>query len=218
MTSQAILNTMIRKWRDIAVAFVLCGALAFFFAVATIKRYSVQTDYLIVQNGINYRDLYSLSKSAEYAGNVLSDAIFSQLFIDEAGQTGRFDVRTLPEDPKARLAAWGRMVSVQKNFQSNILTVTVRDDKSENALALANAVSQVLTERNAIFRTGTPDSITIKVISGPITEKNPSAQLLTLVTALGALIGAGFVIGLSIISEPRIRNEGIMVPSPSGSY
>lgn len=218
MEYDAVISVLRRKWRDIAVAAFMLGTLTFFLAIVTTERYDVRTDYLIVQNGINERDLYSLSKSAEYAGNVLSDAIFSQLFIDEAARTGHFHAALLPQEPRERIAAWGRMVSVRKNFQSNILTVRVLDDDPALALGIANAVSQVLTEKNSLFRTGTPDSITLKVISGPITEKNPSVSMLAMVTILGAAIGAAFGIGLSLIRQTRMSRSSMPVPGPENAY
>ncbi|MDP3794940.1 MAG: hypothetical protein Q8R13_03365, partial [bacterium] len=147
---------------------LLLGSLSFLFSIVLTKRYRVTTDFLMVQNAISFRDLYSLSKSAEYAGNVLSDAIYSELFFKEVLRTDLVNSRLFPAEANARLETWKETVRVRKNFQSSILTIEVFDDKKENATRLAQAIAKVLTERNHVFRTGTPDGLTMKVLSGPL--------------------------------------------------
>lgn len=185
---------------------LLIGSLSFLFSIALTKRYRVTTDFLIAQNAISFRDLYSLSKSAEYAGNVLSDAIYSELFFKEVLRTDLVNLHLFPTDANARLHAWKETLRVRKNFQSSILTVEVFDDKKANALRLAQAIAKVLTEQNYVFRTGTPDSLTLKVLSGPIAEKNPSVTTVVGIGVAGMIAGMAAAIFRFLLPELVRRN------------
>ena len=69
---------------------VLVGAFSFLFLVLVEKNFRVVTEYLIVQNpGVGTQDFSSLSKSVEYTGKVMSEAIYSELFVDELIKTGK---------------------------------------------------------------------------------------------------------------------------------
>ncbi|MFZ1735970.1 MAG: hypothetical protein WAU31_03490, partial [Candidatus Moraniibacteriota bacterium] len=76
-----------------------------------------------------------------------------------------------------------------------------------DALHIAQAVGQVLTERNALFRSGDEKSVEIRTLSGPIVEKNPGMSTLPL-AFLGGLI-SGMLLRFSwiFVKTPRVFPE-----------
>lgn len=180
-------------WRHLT-GIILSGIL-FTFIISMVfvlnsHNFRGRTDFLIVQSGASDRDLYSLSKSAEYIGNVLSDAIHSELFIDETMKLNRVGTNVFPVNARDRLKAWERTVSVRKNFQSSILSVEVVGDNGLEVLQLSKAIADVLAHKNHLFRTGSPEEVTVRVLSGPIIEKTPNEK------ELAAVGGGSFLAGV----------------------
>jgi len=167
-------------------------------------RYVGSTDFLIIQNGNS--DLYSLSKSAEYVSNVLGDAIYSDLFLNEAVKLNKFDNSWVFSSDKSRLNDWKKVVKVKQNFQSSILTVQVKGDNASHVLSVSGAIGEVLTKENNLFRSGDPSSLTVKVLSGPRIDTNPSLLEMVAVAAAGFVAGV-LLIGSWIIVSHRVHRE-----------
>ena len=62
------------------------------------------------------------------------------------------------------------------------------------AKGIAHAISDVLINENDLFRSGTKESMTIKVISGPIIEQNPTVKTLVFGAIAGALLGGSLLL------------------------
>lgn len=173
---------------------VLCAALVFAGTMVFSSRYQSGMDFLVVQSNTQGQDFYSLFKSSEYLSKVLSEAIYSERFIDAVVETGKINGQFLPANKKERLDEWRKMVDVQKNLELGVLSVTVKSDNDRDASRVMSAISEVLIERNSLFRSGDDKSVEIRVLSGPILEMQP-----TLKTILSVIIG-GFLSGIFLIS------------------
>ena len=173
----------------IALGGILLGSLSFLFLVINEKNFKVQTDFLIVQNQNEGQDYYTLSKSAEYLGNVLGESVYSELFVDEIVKTGKVDSEFLPFDKKERMKEWSKMVNVNRNPQLGMITVSVLNNNQKTASDISDGIAEVLTKKNYLFR-GNGQDIEVRILTGPIVEKNPSFLNLFLVIVGGFLIGA----------------------------
>jgi capsular polysaccharide biosynthesis protein len=181
----------------IALAF---AAVALMFA--TQAKYRADADFLIVQTGSEGKDFYTLFKSSEYLGNVLSNAVGSERFIDAVIETGALNAKSLPADKGDRLKAWKDMVSVKKNLELGVLSVEVKAANERDAARVASGVAQVLIEKNSLFRSGDEKGVEIRTLSGPIIEYNLGS------TKLGAAAAAGFLAGfLIVLLTAVIKNE-----------
>lgn len=193
MAYESLLSIVRKKWGSIFLSGLLVGSLAFFSLVFFSKHFKVTTDFLVVQTGAGQsQDFYSMLKSSEYLGKVLSESVQSEKFIGAVVETGGVDSNFLPGNPKDRLDAWEKMVKVTNNPDVGTLHIEVYDNNDRNALHIAQAVGQVLTERNSLFRSGDEKSVEIRTLSGPIVEKNPDMKRMFLATS------SGFVFGVSI--------------------
>ncbi len=173
------------------------GAIAFLGLIFIPDAYKVRTDFLIIQQSASSQDFYTLSKSAEYSGNVLKEGILSDLFLREASQKGYFSSQNFSGSEKDRLKQWRETVEVRQRTSAGILEVVISEDDSKQALGIAKAISEVLIEKNTLFRSGNPDDLSIRLISGPIVEQNPSISQL-LFGVLGGMV-LGFFLSLSWI-------------------
>ena len=100
MQGNQFLALVKRKVGIIVLLGILVAALSFLFLVVSQKNFKVSTDFLVVQNQTSGQDYYSLSKSAEYIGSILSESIHSEAFINEVVKTGKVDNEFLPFDKR----------------------------------------------------------------------------------------------------------------------
>jgi len=183
---------------------ILIAALSFLFLVVTQKNFKVNSDFLVVQDQTSGQDYYSLSKSAEYLGKVLSEAVYSDLFIEEVIKTEKVNSEILPFDKKKRLKEWSKIVKVERNLEFGIIGISVFGNDSGETIHIAEGINEVLTKKNYLFR-GYGQDIDIRILSGPITEKNPSFSNIILAMIGGFLIG--FLASLAWLFYQEKRNE-----------
>jgi capsular polysaccharide biosynthesis protein len=193
MTSQQLF-WLFRKKLGLMVLFgFLFAAMSFVFLLVAEKNFKVKTDFLVVQKQTATQDVYTLSRSNEYIANVMEESVYSELFINEAIATGIINDSLLPTNRQDRLKAWKKMVVVSKNFQGNVLIVEAKHGNRSNALKIAQAISEVLVKKNYLFRSGAPEDVEVRVLSGPIDEKSPTLTTILLV------IGNGFLFGMLLV-------------------
>lgn len=173
--------------------FLLSGI---FFAVLSLvlflmvePKFKVQTDFLVIQNQAPTQDIYMLSRSNEYISNVMKESIYSELFINEAMATGVIEESLLPKNRQDRLKEWKKLIDVSKSFQGNVLMVEVRHDSQKEALQISRAIADVLAKKNQLFRSGAPEDVEIRILSGPIYEQTLSFAMIVLIMGNGFLFG-----------------------------
>lgn len=190
MSYESMLSVAKRRWGSLLLSGLFVGSVAFFSLVFFSKHFKVMTDFLVVQTGTSQsQDFYSMLKSSEYLGKVLSQSIGSEKFIGAVVETGGVDRNFLPGNPKDRLENWSKMVMVSNNPDVGSLHVEVYGDNDREALRVAQAVGQVLTEKNSLFRSGDEKSVEIRTLSGPIVEKNPDMEHMILAAIAGGVFG-----------------------------
>lgn len=181
-----------RNFGTLILMGVLGASLAFFSLMFTTPHYRSTSEFLVVQSGGGNQDFYSQFKSSEYLSKVLAEAIQSESYINAVIETGKVSPALLPVDKKDRLEAWGKMVTVKKNLELGVIEIRVNGDSQKDMTAVMEGVTDVLVNKNTLFRGGEPGSVQIKTLSGPIVEKVPSFGLV-LKTIL-----AGFIAGLLV--------------------
>lgn len=183
------------------------GAVAFFGLIMTEKPFQTKMDFLVVQANAGSQDFYSLFKSSEYLGKVLSESMYSERFINALVETGKVNKEFLPFDKGDRLATWSQMVKVEKNLELGILSVTVAGERERDVARIMDGIAQVLTEKNMLFRGGDEKSVEIRILSGPILSENPDLTKIFKVVAVAFLAGI-FVATFYII----VRSESSYRP------
>jgi capsular polysaccharide biosynthesis protein len=195
MDIKQILVLLKQKIGVIVLMGLLVSSVSFLVLVVKEKNFKVGTDYLIVQNQNQSgpQDPYSLVKLADYNGKLFTEAIYSEIFIDQVVKTGKMNSEFLPFNKKDKLKTWSEVVNVKQNPDVGILSVTVFDNNSVQASNVAGAIKEVLTKENFMFR-GDGQNIDIRVLTGPVEEKNPS------VTSIAFAIAGGLGLGILLAS------------------
>ena len=206
MENQHLLALLRSRIGTLVIWGFVFGTFSFFGLLLIEKPVQTKMDFLVVQSNVTNQDFYSLFKSSEYLGKVLSEAVHSERFIDALVETGKVNGEFLPFDKQERLSTWRKTVQVEKNLELGILSVTVVGERERDVARIMEGVAQVLTEKNMLFRGGDEKSVEIRVLSGPILEKNPNTSKIVKV-ALAAFL-AGFFAGafyLLVQYESRYR-------------
>lgn len=192
MNGELVLRLAKKEWGMIVLVGLLAGALSFVALVGTQKSFRANSDLLVVQNQNGFSDYYALSKSADYLAGVLIESIYSEKFLEEVNATGIISTNFLPVDKLERLKEWNRIVRVSKNSNTGMLSIEVFGDTQNQVLEISNAILNVLTNKSFLFL-GKGQDIEIRILSGPLYEKNPSIANIILAG------GGGFVIGVLLM-------------------
>jgi capsular polysaccharide biosynthesis protein len=188
MEKNNILLLIKQKIGMIILSGVFVAALSFLFLVVSQKSVKVGTDFLVVQDKDGGQDYYALAKSAEYISKIMSEAVYSDLFIDETINTGKISKEFLPFDKKARLHEWSRVVRIKRNPEVSMISVTVYGNNVQDAVNISEGITEVFSTKSYLFR-GSGLNVDVRKISGPIVEKNPSISQLALVMVGGFIVG-----------------------------
>lgn len=167
---------------------LLVGALSFVALVGTQKNFRANSDLLAVQNQNGFSDYYALSKSADYLAGILIESIYSEKFLEEVDATDAASLSFLPQDKLERLEEWNRIVKVSKNSNTGMLNIEVFGDTQNQVLEISNGILSVLTTKSYLFL-GKGQDIDIRVLSGPLFEKNPSVSNIVLASVGGFFVG-----------------------------
>ncbi|MDX9913213.1 MAG: hypothetical protein RBS77_01385 [Candidatus Moranbacteria bacterium] len=182
------LANLIKNKMGVIFLFGLIFALISFYAfIFTQKRYETSVDYLIVQDQMGTQDFYSLSKSAEYLGGVLSEAVYSSVFIEELKKTNKIDASYFPSSEREAQKKWEKAVKIERNASLGIMKIKVYDNNRDATLQISQGISEIMVTKNYLFRGKV--NLDVRVLSGPITEKNPS------LSDIAVVIFGGFVLG-----------------------
>jgi|GEM_PF-540834 len=209
MSMKKILEIIRKNVKGLFLAGVLLGTLSFFLLVVTQKSSRATTDLLVVQNSGNATDYYAMSKSIDYLNGILLESVYSEKFLEEMKNIDSATVSFLPVDKADRLTAWQKTVILKKNTNAGIITAQVFGDNAKQTTKISNVLIDVLTNKYALFL-GQGQNIEVKVLSGPIVEKNPTVTQIILVSLGGFVIGI-LLFGFWVFYQEEARkNSAIM--------
>ena len=188
MTVEKALYIAKNRAKSIVLIGMLVGALSFLFLVTTQANFKSSSDLLVVQNQNGFSDYYALSKSADYLSSILVESIYSEKFLDEVQNINPAVTGILPTDQKDRLEKWSKIVKVGKTSNLGLLHIEVFGDTQKQVSDTSEAILTVLTTKNFSFL-GRGQDLDIRVMSGPIAEKNPTLGEIALSIVGGIIIG-----------------------------
>ena len=193
MSLTELIRILAEKKGSLILTGIFVAALSFFLTTLMAPRFKVTTDFLIAQVNTTSSEFYTLFKSSEYIGRVLGESVGSERFINAVIETGKVSKEFLPMDKSERLKAWRQMVTVEKNAELGRLSVTVKTGSEREGGKIMQAINEVLMTKNVDFRGGDEKAIEMRILSGPITERNPSPKELILVIIVGFLAGVSLM-------------------------
>ena len=188
MNGEKLLILAKKRLGSLILGALLTAALSFLFLVISQKSFRSDMDLLVVQNQQGFSDYYALSKSADYLTSVLTESIYSEKFIDELENTGLNVNAFLPQDKSKRLKTWAKTVNISRNPSLGMIHVKVFGDTQKQTLDISNAMVNVITTKYFSFL-GRGQDLDVRLLSGPIVEKNPSLTDIILASVLGIMAG-----------------------------
>ncbi len=184
-----------KAWSIILVG-LITSLVAAFFLLFTQPAYRADMNFLITLKNATDKDYYTVSRSAEYVGKALSEVVVSEQFLEMTFEKNLLDRKEFPVDKKERLKQWNEMVSVSRGSDFGFLKIRIFGESSRESQRVAKAVSEILSTNTENFL-GENSSVEMKVLSGPIVERNPSFSELIAAGLGGLFLGmfaAAFVI------------------------
>lgn len=204
MQSIQYLRLVSEKKGSLILAGIFVAALSFFAVTLVSPRFKVTTDFMVAQVNTTSQDFYTLFKSSEYLGKILAESMQSERFINAVIESGKVSKEFLPTDKRERLEAWREMVTVRSMADLGMLSVVVKADTDREASKVMQGITEVLVTRNAEFRGGDEKAIEMRILSGPITERNPNPKELVLIVVTGFLAGVSLMT-LRIVTRAALR-------------
>lgn len=164
------------------------SAVSFLTLITFQKSFRSSTDLLIVQNQQGQTDYYTLSRSSDFLSKIVTESIYSEKFLNEVIAGGKVFSDFVSEDKSRRLKEWQKIVRVKKNSDAGILNVRIFGDTQAETIQISEGVLDVLINKNSLFL-GQGQSLEMRILSGPIVEKNPSFSQIALASLGGFLLG-----------------------------
>lgn len=184
-----ILAQIKEKTKNIVLIGLVVAVCFSSFLIFSQSPYRADTAFLITFKDSTEKDYYTVSRSAEYVGKALTEVVVSERFLDTAIRDGLVSSGNFSTDKKDRLKQWSEMVSVSRGADFGFLNVRVFGNTSMSTQRTAKAITEILTTKTANFL-GDTANVEMKVLSGPIVERNPTFSELTLAAIGGFILGA----------------------------
>jgi len=208
MNTQNWLKLGKESLKALVLSGMLVSALSFVALVITQKNFRATSDLLVVQNQNGFTDYYALSRSAEFLTNVLVEATYSEKFISEVENTKLVSSTFLAGDKIERLKEWENIVKITRNPSLGMIHIEVFTNDQKQGVEISNAIVSVLTNKNFLFL-GKGQDLDMRVLNGPIWEKNPS------ITSIALAVIGGFLVGVLLaIVWVYYKNAGYLNLKP----
>ncbi|MBI5077690.1 hypothetical protein HZB94_04910 [Candidatus Falkowbacteria bacterium] len=177
-----------RDWRKIIVAALITVLLALVATLVQPFLYRATVSIFVVQKSSFSIDAYSASKSEERIANKLAQIVYSSSFLERVLQSGfRVDESYFPSDEYKRRQKWAKMIETEVPAGVSRLTIKIYHQDPNQALAITNAISYLLTAEKQEF-IGIED-IDLKVLDSPLVSKYPVKPNVFLNLLFGILVG-----------------------------
>lgn len=225
---------MKKRWGLILLSVLFFLALAAVISFSQTLKYRSSSRLLIIQDSVNL-DAYSISKSNQYLGSLLTEAAYSGSFFELLSTSGsQVDWNYFNGDYKEQIKKWKNTIAVQNIGDTGIIQIEIYHPDRDQARALSAAVNSLMIAKNGLYQNG-GDNLKLKIIDQPTLSSWPVRPNLPLNLAaglaVGLLLGLSYVyyfpVAVSTATTPKIninvavapaRQAPIQPVAPSVSY
>jgi len=186
--------------------------LIFLIVAATISfsqplKYSASSRLLIIQEG-STSDPYTIAKSNQYIGSLLSEAVYSGSFLELlAANSNNIDWSYFSGNYKQQLKRWEKTISARNINDTGVMEINIYHPNSDQAKKIAIVVNNLIVTQNNNYQ-GSTDMVTVKVIDQPVVSSWPVKPNLPL--NFGAALIFGLLFGLTYIYYfPKSKKNSI---------
>ena len=177
------------KWQTVLILVFVVMAITFSISTFIPAKYSSEIKMMIIQDHQSEKvDAFSAAKSAEYLSDIISDVVFTDSFMRDV-LDAPFDVKKkFPNSSEEKEKVWEKTVDVKKENDTGIIDIRVLEKSKEDAENIAESVAWALSTRGSQYHGG-GDSVTIKLINGPVTSEKPAVPNVLVNTLLAFIVG-----------------------------
>lgn len=180
----------------------IAGIALFFVIIALVLtliqplKYRAKSRLLILQPNTS-ADAYTVARSNEYVGGLISEIIYSGAFLDTLkNSNANFDRNYFSGTYKQNLKKWGKTVFARSGGDTGIISIEVYHTSPEEAKKIANAINQLIISGQSPYKFN-PEQNKISIIDEPVMSTLPVKPNipvnLTLSLVFGLLAGCSYV-------------------------
>jgi uncharacterized protein involved in exopolysaccharide biosynthesis len=178
---------------SITLIFVIIGLI---ITLIQPLKYSAKSRLLILQSN-NSTDAYTVSKSNEYVGGLISEVIYSGSFLDSLeASSATFDRSYFNGSYKDNVKKWGETVFARSSGSTGVIDVEIYHTNPEEAKNIANAVNQLIISGQSPYKFDA-NQTKISIIDEPVVSSFPTKPNIPVNLAISLL--AGFLASCSYI-------------------
>lgn len=195
MEFNEFLNLIKRKVQTIFTIVFVATMLVVVISLASSLKYSVSSRLLVIQDASG-SDVYSLSRSNEYLGNLFSQVVYSSSFYDQV-LSSRYNVEKgyFSGDYGQQLKKWRKTVNTKTQGDTGIIEVNVYHPQVNEAQKIALAVNDILINNNKDYQSN--QNIKVKILDQPLASSYPTKP--NIVLNVVATIFLAFIFSLFYI-------------------
>lgn len=170
---------------SITLIFVIIGLIV---TLLQPLKYSSKSRLLILQPNTS-SDAYTVSKSNEYVGGLISEVIYSGSFLDSLKASNSiFDRNYFNGTYKENVKKWGETVFARSSGSTGVIDIEIYHTNPEEARNISNAVNQLIISGQSPYKFN-PDQTKISIIDEPVVSSFPVKPNIPVNLALSLLFG-----------------------------
>jgi capsular polysaccharide biosynthesis protein len=178
---------------SITLIFVIIGLI---ITLAQPLKYRSKSRLLILQSNTS-SDAYTVSRSNEYVGSLISEVIYSGSFLDSLKNSNYiFDRNYFNDNYKENVKKWGKTVFARSSGSTGVIDIEIYHTNPEEAKRISNAVNQLIISGQSPYKFNA-DQTKISIIDEPVVSSFPVKPNIPVNLAMSILFG--FLAGCSYI-------------------
>jgi capsular polysaccharide biosynthesis protein len=135
-------------------------------------KYSSKSRLLILQPNTS-ADAYTVARSNEYVGGLISQVIYSGSFLDSLKASDAvFDRNYFNDTYKENVKKWGKTVFARSSGDTGVIDIEIYHTNPEEAKRISLAVNQLIISGQSPYKFN-PDQTKISVIDEPVVSTFP---------------------------------------------
>lgn len=178
---------------SITLTFVIIGLV---ITLAQPLKYSSKSRLLILQPNTT-ADAYTIARSNEYVGGLISEVIYSGSFLDSLKSSNAiFDRNYFNSNYKENVKKWGKTIFARSSGATGVIDIEVYHTNPEEAKRISLAVNNLIISGQSPYKFD-PNATKINVIDEPVVSTFPVKPNIPVNLAISILFG--FLAGCSYV-------------------
>ncbi len=192
-----LMNIIRQKRQTLISIFLIFMVIGLVLFLSQDFKYGAKSKILIIQEGAEKVDPFSVSRSVEYLSDLLSKVIYSYSFYESVMNSDfNIDEQYFGETSNKKMKIWKETVSAKSLDDSGIININVYHKDPYQAKQIALAINHVLINSHQNYH-GLGSSVKINVIDQPVSSSYPIKP--NLLYTLVIIVAVSLFFGLTYI-------------------